>query len=62
MLPFPMANPLMNRSIGPIADSDLPVSSGRQDALILTARWQTAYFPALVVLGTGVRSLSAVHA
>jgi hypothetical protein len=28
----------------------------------LTARKQTAYFPALVVLGTGVRSLSAVHA
>jgi hypothetical protein len=28
----------------------------------LTARQQAAYFPALVVLGTRVRSLSAVHA
>ena len=29
---------------------------------VSTARQHTAYFPALVVLGTGVRSLSAVHA
>jgi len=42
----------------PIADSRQPIAF----ALLLTARKQTAYFPALVVLGTGVRSLSAVHA